>query len=1242
MKRLNGRLIAYGCLGLTAIAAPQAAEAACNTSGNNVNCTNATAGNQTFAPTGNGWNYNLHATPTPPASINGSVTINNTGGLGNYNGTFTMDEGTSIAPAANVNALTINGTTALGFVTLNIDGSIINHDALNQNFDALRLVNGWNYEVNIGTAGVLVGNDDALVVTAIANNVTVNNEGTLTARGQAGGANGGEAIIIAQGGTQDAKVAGSATIHNTGTLESLGTTLGGQAIHAAAVGALTVTNDYRYEDDERVEDTGRILGGTEGMRLVSGTSVTVTNKAYIQAASGDGVQAVVDGTTGGIKIDNDVSEDGTEGTIKVLAAGASGGDAIDARIANVGNDESIAITNKGHIESIAGAGIVASTTGTGGISIGNLSTNSIVSLLDGIDATSTTGEIAISNGDGSVENPDGKITAGQIGINALATAGGPITIYNGNASVSNSSITAGGEYGILAQSLAGGANESGQVTVYNSGSVTVSSPTALAAVREVASGTTPNGYAYFDNGAFGTSNNAYGARINAYDPENPGAGDANGVELQKIDGTGGIQIGSSDFVYGAVFYNEGGWDFTAHPAGNYLTDVADGGGVYAPNGTAVSIVHTGAESSKTLFFNSGTIIGQGNAFDPVVRIETTYNPAAVAVPTEPDQPYQVVMTNTTNSSGVVGVIASSALPSFFVMPTGAALVANEVNLAAFRPASNDNLLEATGAPVRLDNSALLVGRLTFNTEQSNTLHNFAGGVWLTRGTSRFYGGDADILTNHAGGIIQTAFGAEPDVTSFRGLNQFTNGGLLNMIDGGLGDRTFTSGNYTGGYNGVDGRLGVDAYLGAPGSTADRFLIGGDSSGKTGIIVNDLNAGPGYYNPTGIQVVHVDGTTSAPENFKQTSPPGNFYLPNGPIDKGFFSYDLYRREEQSVGWYLASVPNARAFELPQLATAAQTIWHETSVWLDRTADLRRTADCAVTPYGVAPKAQGGEGACYQGLFGTWARAFGGDFDRSATNSASVFGTPSTFNSNYSQNLWGFEGGADMMVLRPSSGDGVLWLGALAGFVSSDVQFDTSYDKAEFSGATVGVYATYVNGPLYADLAFKADLLDVDYKTTFGGASANTNSNTYGLRFDTGYRFSLAQGFFIDPEGTLAWANTNVDNISLLAANANFGSQDSFRGRLGGRIGASWAGAGGIFEPFAEASVWHEFEGDNGAALASGPLVLALTDSIDDTWGEVGGGINWFNDSGASVFFKGDALVGGDLTGFNLRGGGRIGW
>ncbi len=86
------------------------------------------------------------------------------------------------------------------------------------------------------------------------------------------------------------------------------------------------------------------------------------------------------------------------------------------------------------------------------------------------------------------------------------------------------------------------------------------------------------------------------------------------------------------------------------------------------------------------------------------------------------------------------------------------------------------------------------------------------------------------------------------------LENFSNaGGLVDMRDGHANQQIVISGNFIASGN---SRLGVDAYLGKPGSRADILTIGGFVAGTTQITVRDTNPGLGAYNPFGIPVIIV--------------------------------------------------------------------------------------------------------------------------------------------------------------------------------------------------------------------------------------------------------------------------------------------------------------------------------------------------------------------------------------------------
>ena len=81
--------------------------------------------------------------------------------------------------------------------------------------------------------------------------------------------------------------------------------------------------------------------------------------------------------------------------------------------------------------------------------------------------------------------------------------------------------------------------------------------------------------------------------------------------------------------------------------------------------------------------------------------------------------------------------------------------------------------------------------------------------------------------------------------------------------------------------------------------------------------------------------------------------------------------------------LRSFPGAGAFVLPQLVTAAQDIWHQSSsTWFDRTADLR----VLLNGRGVSPPDAAGAGIILDGAPARgvtpaiWAKGSGGWLDR----------------------------------------------------------------------------------------------------------------------------------------------------------------------------------------------------------------------------------------------------------------------
>ncbi|MGI8853976.1 MAG: hypothetical protein ACR2GC_11955 [Methyloceanibacter sp.] len=67
------------------------------------------------------------------------------------------------------------------------------------------------------------------------------------------------------------------------------------------------------------------------------------------------------------------------------------------------------------------------------------------------------------------------------------------------------------------------------------------------------------------------------------------------------------------------------------------------------------------------------------------------------------------------------------------------------------------------------------------------------------------------------------------------------------------------------------------------------------------------------------------------------------------------------------------------------------------------------------------------------------------------------------------------------------------------------------------------------------------------------------------------------------------------------------------------------------------------GDNQATLVSSGTTFRFEDDLDDVWGEVSAGVNFFNPSASTaVFAKLDVTFGNDVEGIGGKAGMRVSW
>lgn len=240
-------------------------------------------------------------------------------------------------------------------------------------------------------------------------------------------------------------------------------------------------------------------------------------------------------------------------------------------------------------------------------------------------------------------------------------------------------------------------------------------------------------------------------------------------------------------------------------------------------------------------------------------------------------------------------------------------------------------------------------------------------------------------------------------------------------------------------------------------------------------------------------------------------------------------------------------------------------------------------------------------------GIWGRMIGGNVTTSFTgtfngaiDSTNLGGgaTPGSVNCNSQtrMNYAGFQLGQDIARLNIGGSGATLHVGVTGGYAEANAQ-DTggSHFTGNFEIPFAGLYAVYTNGRFFADIMGRADF----YQSTITSAPAglqNQRLNGLGgtVSASAGYRLDIGGNWFVEPSGSLVYSKVNLDtlmlpggfgdfnnNFFLPQGSVKFAPNESILGRIGARVGTTYSAANITWQPFAAASVWHEFAGNTTA-------------------------------------------------------------
>jgi outer membrane autotransporter protein len=384
----------------------------------------------------------------------------------------------------------------------------------------------------------------------------------------------------------------------------------------------------------------------------------------------------------------------------------------------------------------------------------------------------------------------------------------------------------------------------------------------------------------------------------------------------------------------------------------------------------------------------------------------------------------------------------------------------------------------------------------------------------------------------------------------------------------------------------------------------------------------------------------------------------------------FSVSVAQAQCTPVGVNITGVPPAVSGVVAQAAVMAVANVSAsvgalvTSINSANTAFLTQSSAFIGSPANPQPDQQGG---------GVWARGVGGHLSASTTATAGniSFGGPVSgniiCNTRTLEDFAGVQVGTDFARLNVNGWN--LHAGSTIGYLGSKTQ-DATPDlnpPASFRDSLqipfVGVYGAASYGGFLVDGQVRGDFFQNDVSDDNHGLSGqHFDARGISVTGNVAYNQKLANHWFIEPSAGIIWSRTHVDPLNV-PGTAVLGPPpgvpfvppwvltvndiESTLGRLSGRVGTTVMSGNVVWQPFASASVFHEFQGGVASSLTSNfsaigvPLpTLSSTVSTSSlgTYGQFGLGLAaQVMNTGWLGYLRGDYRTGDNIEGWSVSGG-----
>lgn len=340
----------------------------------------------------------------------------------------------------------------------------------------------------------------------------------------------------------------------------------------------------------------------------------------------------------------------------------------------------------------------------------------------------------------------------------------------------------------------------------------------------------------------------------------------------------------------------------------------------------------------------------------------------------------------------------------------------------------------------------------------------------------------------------------------------------------------------------------------------------------------------------------------------------------------------------------------------------------------TAFLTQSTAFVSAPPNPRPNQEGG---------GVWARAIGGENtikSTSTTTNVQFNGAPRlgtiTCNNETDVKFAGVQIGTDIATLNYGGGWN-LHVGTTVGYLGAKTADTSSAGPLNPLGGTLtdkmqvpfaGVYAVATKGSFFVDGQLRTDFYQNSVNDPLISGAFDQKLDARGLAFtgNIGYNFALQNNWFLEPSAGIVVSRVKVDPFNATGAvvlpgpgvtfpgTLRISDINSTLGRLSLRGGTSIASGNMIWQPFAIASVYHEFSGSVNSTFDSNPFantaaivapalpIPRFTGNVSatniGTYGQIGVGVAaQIVNTGWLGYLRADYRNGENIEGYSVNGG-----